>query len=497
MRRPTRAPLWAQLFSLDPLGPLTIQAQLRAQIVSAIGAGRLAADEAMPSSRELAEHLSIARNTVVSAYAQLADDGYLEARPRRGYFINPLALAIKPSTKAAPVGSMTAVDWTERFRVQPSRQRNISKVADWERYDYPFIYGQFDPSLFPAADWRTCCQEVLGKTGARTWGQDLFTRDDPQLIDELRNKVLPLRGVWADADEIIVTIGAQQALYLLADLLVGSDTVVGLENPGYPDARNIFALRTKRLKPLPVDAQGLQIGAALKHCKYVYVTPSHQAPTTVTLPVDRRVELLRRAEHDDFLIIEDDYETEISFSGLPNPALKSLDRSGRVIYVGSLSKSFAPGIRLGYIVAPRPLIAELRALRRLNIRHPTAFIQRSMARFIALGHYDLLSRRLVDAHRERARILSASVSEFGLEAAHVPVNGGSSVWFEGPVWLNAHEWAESVRGEGVLIEPGDVHYMDERPPLNRFRLGYSSIPRSRIQEGVRRLALSLAKLRPT
>jgi GntR family transcriptional regulator/MocR family aminotransferase len=473
---------------------LTIQAQLRAQIVSAIGSGRLAADDAMPSSRELAQHLGVSRNTVVGAYAQLADDGYLEARQRRGYYINPAALAARPAVLRTAV-SGPAVEWAGRFRVRPSLQRNISKVAEWEQYEFPFIYGQFDPSLFPSADWRACCQEVLGKGGARAWAQDLFTRDDPELIEELRNKVLPLRGVWAEADEIIVTIGAQQALYLLADLLLSADTAVGLENPGYPDARNIFSLRTQHLKALPVDAQGLKVGAALKQCRYVYVTPSHQAPTTVTMPVDRRVELLRRAERDDFLVIEDDYETETTFSGLPNPALKSLDRAGRVIYVGSLSKSFAPGIRLGYIVAPSPLIAELRALRRLNIRHPSAFTQRSIARFIALGHYDLLSRRLVDAHRERARILSSAVREFGLEVRHAPVNGGSSIWFEGPSWLDARELADVARGEGILLEPGDVYYMDDRPPLNRFRLGYSSIPRSRIREGIRKLSLVLPRLR--
>lgn len=490
MSRPDRAPLWAQLFRVDPDGPLTIQAQLRAQIVAAIGSGRLLPDEAMPSSRALAQHLGIARNTVVGAYAQLADDGYLEGRQRLGYFINPLALVARPANAVpTPVGE--GIDWAHRLRVRPSAQRNISKVADWERYDYPFIYGQFDPSLFPLADWRACCQEVLGKGGVRTWAQDHFTRDDTSLIDELRNKVLPLRGVWAAADEIMVTIGAQQALYLLADLLFDADTPVGLENPGYPDARNIFSLRTRRLKALPVDGEGLQIGAALRNCRYVYVTPSHQAPTTVTLPVDRRLELLRRAERDDLLIIEDDYETETTFSGLPNPALKSLDRAGRVIYVGSLSKSFAPGLRIGYVVAPRPLIDELRALRRLNIRHPSAFLQHSIARFVALGHYDLLSRRLVDAHRERARILSAAVTEFELRATPQPVNGGSSVWFEGPPTLDARALAERLRGEGVLIEPGDVHYMDDRPPLNRFRLGYSSIPRSRIREGVRRIAAAL------
>jgi GntR family transcriptional regulator/MocR family aminotransferase len=337
---------------------------------------------------------------------------------------------------------------------------------------------------------------VLSGAGALDWAQDLFTRDDPLLLEQIRDRVLPLRGVWAAADEIMVTIGAQQALYLLADLLMDETTNVGIEDPGYPDARNIFALRTSRLRPLRLDERGLLVDAALGGCHFVYATPSHQSPTTVTMPVDRRLELLRRAEADDFLVIEDDYETEASFSGLPNPALKSLDRGGRVIYVGSLSKSLAPGLRLGYIVAPRPLIEELRALRRLMVRHPTAFIQQSFAQFIALGHYDTLNRRLVAAHRERAAVLADALARYGPELRHPPVTGGSSFWVEGPEWLDSRRLAEEARAERVLIEPGDVHFSDPSPPLRYFRLGFSSIAPAGIHEGVRRLAGLIARQRP-
>ena len=497
MARSAQAILWNRLFRLRPDAALTIQAQLRAQIIAAIGDGQIPPDRPLPSSRELAAQLEIARNTVVIVYQQLADDGYLIARQRRGYYPNPAVAAQRLGSPPAATEVSLPIDWPARLRLRPSRQRNITKVRDWSDYPYPFIYGQFDPELFPVAEWRASCQQVLAGSDALDWAQDLVTRDDPELLEQIRDKVLPLRGVWAATDEIIVTIGAQQALYLLADLLFDTTTEVGLEDPGYPDARNIFALRTARLRPLPLDAHGLRVDDGLRGCRFIYSTPSHQAPTTVTMPVQRRLELLRRAEIDDFLIIEDDYEIETSFSGLPNPALKSLDRAGRVIYVGSLSKSLAPGLRLGYIVAPRPLIEELRALRRLMVRHPTAFIQRSFAQFLALGHYDRLNRRLAAAHRERAAVLATALAELTPDLHHPVVSGGSSFWVEGPEWLDARQLAADAMTAGVLLEPGDVHFYAENGPRNYFRLGFSSIATDSVRDGIERLARALASQRPS
>jgi GntR family transcriptional regulator/MocR family aminotransferase len=452
---------------------------------------------ALPGSRALAEQLGIARNTVTIVYQQLADDGYLIARRRQGYFPNPAMQAASPrpvAPETLPAGS--SPDWDRRMKRRPSLQRNISKLADWEQYPFPFIYGQLDGSLFPVAEWRASCQQALAGANALDWAKDWYSRDDAGLIQQIRDKVLPLRGIWAAAEEILVTVGAQHALYLLADLLVDGKTPVGLEDPGYPDARNIFAQRTDSLRALPLDDSGLCVGDSLKGCHFIYATPSHQSPTTVTMPVARRLALLRQAESDDFLIIEDDYETEVSFSDLPNPALKSLDRSGRVIYVGSLSKSFAPGLRLGYIVAPVALIAELRALRRLMIRHPTAFIERAFALFLAQGHFDAFNRRLASAYRERAKVLERSLAQHLPEARHSPVTGGSSFWIQGPRWLDGRRLVEDARALGVLIEPGDVHFADSDPPLNWFRLGFSSIAAASIDEGIRRLSAALDAQRP-
>ncbi len=488
--------LWRQLLKLQPDSALTLQAQLRAQLIAAIGAGSLPAQQPLPSSRALAGQLRVARNTVVIVYQQLADDGYLIARRRQGYYPNPALIAPRPRPLTAPTAAASEPDWAGRIRLRPSLQRHISKPPDWEQYDFPFIYGQLDRKLFPAAEWRASCQQVLLGADALDWAQDRFSRDDPALIEQIRDKVLPLRGIWASAAEILVTIGAQQALYLLADLLADAHTEIGIENPGYPDARHIFARRTARLRPLALDEQGLVVGAALRGCHFVYATPSHQSPTTVTMPIERRVELLRQSELDDFLIIEDDYETEVSFSGLPNPALKSLDRSNRVIYVGSLSKSLAPGLRLGYIVAPPLLIGELRALRRLMIRHPNAFIERSFAQFLALGYYDAFNRRLAGAYRERAAVMEQALARHLPGVEHPPVTGGSSFWLKGPPWLDAQSLAADARTERVLIEPGDVHFAGDKPPLNYFRLGFSSIAADAIGEGIRRLGVLLERQRP-
>ena len=159
------------------------------------------------------------------------------------------------------------------------------------------------------------------------WAPDHITRDDEGLIQQIQTKVLPRRGVWASPEEIIITVGAQHALYMVADLLMREGTCVGIEDPCYPDARNIFNSRTSQVIPIAVDEDGMPVAKSMRKLEYLYVTPSHQCPTGVTMPLERREALLETAEKNDLIIIEDDYESESSFDEQPIPALKSLDRS--------------------------------------------------------------------------------------------------------------------------------------------------------------------------
>ena len=490
------ASMWSQFFERWADSGHSLQGQIRQMMVSTILDGLLPVDSPIPSSREMAAHLGVARNTVVIAYQQLVDEGYLVSRERKGYFINADMLHGRVDQQTLTHGSTLRKPpyWMRRFRFRPSQQRNISKHPQWQRYPYPFLYGQFDPQLFPIADWRECCMKALSVLDMYEWAQDMILRDDESLVTQIRTRMLPRRGVWASDEEIVVTVGTQQALYLLADLLVSADTPVGMEDPGYPDARNIFSSRSDRMIGLSIDDEGLQITDALERCDYVYVTPSHQCPTTVTMPIERRHALLKAAEDADFVIIEDDYDSENPFEGEALPTLKSLDRSDRVIYVGSLSKSLAPGLRLGFVVGPAELIRELRGVRRLNLRHPTAFMQRAFATFLALGHHDALLRRLSATHHERAAAIAAALTRHAPQLRFNPVTGGSCLWVEGPDWLDAQRLADAAEQRGVLIEPGSVFFLSDTPPRNHFRLGFSSIATKKIDAGIVQLAKTIEAL---
>lgn len=491
--------LWERLFERESAPNLSLQGRVRQMLVSAILSGHLPPGAPVPSSRYLADQLRIARNTVVFAYQQLVSEGYLESRERSGHFVHDGVLegrAAPPSMDGEPPSSVDHVRWDERLRFRPSRQRNIVKPRDWQKQPYPFVYGQFDQDLFPTAEWRECCIKALSVLDIRSWAPDLITHDDPALIEQIRTQVLPRRGVWADAEEIVITVGAQHALYLLADLLVNEDTVVGMEDPGYPDARNIFASHTRHLLPLPVDDQGLRTGTHLLGCDYVFVTPGHQCPTTVTLSPTRREELLTLARQADSLIIEDDFESESRWGDGAIPALKSLDRDGRVIYVGSLAKSFAPGLRIGYIVAPRELTAELRALRRLMLRHPSAYIQRAFSLFISLGHHHSLLRRQSQAYQKRGAELADALARWLPDFTAVPITGSSSCWLKGPEWLDATELAQAAQAEGVVVEPGQVFFMEAaRAPRNFLRVGFTSIRAEHIGPGIEKLAQVVRRFR--
>jgi GntR family transcriptional regulator/MocR family aminotransferase len=232
---------------------------------------------------------------------------------------------------------------------------------------------------------------------------------------------------------------------------------------------------------------GLPPGPELDNTDIVYTTPSHQLPTTVTMPTDRRKALLAAAKKNDFLIVEDDYELETNYVGQPLPALKSLDQEGRVIYVGSFSKTLFPGLRLGFVVASKAFIDEMRGLRRLMVRHPPTNNQRSTAFFLSLGYYDVFVRRLHRVYRERWETLGAALAEHLPDAAVVQAMGGSSYW----VGLNPEEDTQrlSIRAadKGILIEPGNVYFHLARQS-SFMRLGFSSIDVDRISDGVKELA---------
>lgn len=487
--------IWSGLFRISAESGQTLQAQIRQAIVAAILDRQIAASMPLPSCRILAEKLGVARGTVVLAFQQLVDQGFLIARERRGHFVNPEVIASPPKAPDKLQASNSEVNWKAMRKVRASEMPPPLKHDNWIKSQYPFVYGQFDPGLFPTAEWRECNRMALAVLEIRNWAADMGDRDDPLLIEQIQARLLPRRGIFANPDEIIVTLGAQNALYMLAQLLMSRGTKVAMEDPGYPDARSIFRLAGADIAPVPVDAEGIVTSAIPDESNFVFVTPSHHCPTMVPLSAARREDLLARAAEHNQIIIEDGYDSQL-IDAAPQQALKSLDRAGRVIHVGSMSKTLAPGLRLGYIVASAELIAELRALRRFMFRHPPANNQRAIALFLSLGHHDALIRRLSTAFDERRKRLFDAVGTFMPEWRSTEPAGGSSLWLEGPHGSDVRSLAADAARRHVLIEPGDRFFDRVDKPTRYMRLGISSIGLNQIEPGIRELASVAGKVRP-
>ncbi|MFO1407078.1 MAG: PLP-dependent aminotransferase family protein [Steroidobacteraceae bacterium] len=478
-----------RLFYIDPDSRLGLQAQIRHRLVEAMHLGVFKPGARLPSSRTLADQLGVARNTVVLACQQLVAEGLLTGRPRSGLYVAhraawPSPAVLDPHERAGITGR-----WQQWLKARANPDTARVAPADARSYPYCFLDGQFDASLFPVAEWREACRYALASGDIEAWSGAGGGQDDPMLIEELRTKILPMRGITARADEILITVGAQQALYLVAELLVDSSVSVAIEEPGYPAMRHLLNRRGAPIVHQPIDGDGLLVDSTLDGCRIVYVTPSHQAATGVTMSLPRRRALLEKASQRDMLVIEDDFDCESNYKGYPHPALRGMDRENRVIYVSTLTKLLAPGLRLGYIVAAPELIAEARKLRSLMVGHPPRNNQRAMAHFIRLGHYDALTRSLHATFGRRWEALRNALN-FYLPpwVALAPSHGGTVLWVQGSDALDVARVVTGAARRGVLVEPVDHFYALSRRPLNCFRMGISAIPEERIRAGVAELA---------
>jgi GntR family transcriptional regulator/MocR family aminotransferase len=476
--------MWNQFFALRHDKPRTLQLQIRQQLINAITDGLIRPNDSLPSSRILAKDLNVARNTIIAAYKELEFDGYITAKERQGYFVNKKLYANYSKTNKNDFSDSNSPEWIDRLITKkPSTKINIKKSEDWQRLPYSFTVGQLDQTLIPFYEWREVVRHSSTVPEIKKWNIDHVDSDDPSLIKQIQSKVLPKRGIWASKDQILITSGSQNAIYILSSLLVKEQTVVGIENPGYPDVRNLLSFKTENIAPIPVDDEGLVVNSINTNFDLIYTTPSHQYPTGVTMSMERRKQLLKFAQENNTIIIEDDYEAEINFQKKPNPSLKSLDKHNNVIYVGSFSKAFAPGLRLGYMVAPESFIKEARALRRLMLRHIPANNQHSVALFIGLGHYHNMFNKIQRINKERWKLINEKIKQEPLLSC-TPTVGGSTFWIKIPESVNSAMLCSKILEKGVVLRPGDASFIDENSPKNYIHLGYSAIDTNKINIGM-------------
>lgn len=484
---------------IDPDRPMNLQHQIRQRLVDGILNGSFAPGMKLPSSRKLARQLDVARNTVVAAYQQLIADGYLVSRQRSGIFVNEEILETRVSHRddTSPAARAETAAWQRRVINLPAQSREPHDQPNWRQYPFPFIDGKFDASLFPLTEWREAVRLSLSVADVSDWSAGSGDADDSMLVEQIRTKILTRRGIQADSDEILVTMGTQNSLFLISQLLADRSTTIAVEEPGNFEVRALLQDQGAQIVAQAVDADGLLVDDNLTAADVVYVTPSHQVPTAVTMPIERRQALVRAAAENDFLLIEDDYECEINYTDHPLPALRSMDTEGRVIYVASFSNVLAPGIRLGFIVANRDFIRRARRLRRQVLRHPPLHNQRAAAYFLSLGHYDGLMLRLARIFHERRIALRDALNNIrGIPMEISPEVGGTTYWVRTPQDFDVGNLAREAEKHGVLIEPVQHYYADAEHAENCFRMGVTSLGVEKIRPGVQRLVhliRSLAK----
>jgi GntR family transcriptional regulator/MocR family aminotransferase len=460
------------------------QAALVEMLSSAIAGDALPADLPLPSCRALGAVHGVSKNTVQAAYDRLVELGLVTVRRKSGYFI---AITGRDGRRPGAVRSVVSPLIVPEPR--PSILPRVKHPVPWQNCAFPFIYNQIDPKLFPIAAWRECARLALGRRDLSNLTADDEAGDNPQLVSQLRKRLLAHRGIASAEGEVMITLGTQNALSLVGLLLREVPGCVAVEDPGYPDARNAFTLTGNQIRPVPVDEEGLRVDRIPAGCKLVYVTPSHQFPTSVTLSLARRQALLEQAEREGFLIIEDDYEADLE-PDATLPTLRSMDRQGRVIYASSLSKTLSPGLRLGFVVAPPDIIEELRALRHALLRHAPTPEQATAALFIGLGHYDAHLRRLSKDRDRRRDAMRAGLASYLPMLRAQGSRSGSSFWLTAPEDLDSDALAEELLGKGVLLDPGRIFYM-KQTRTSSFRLGFAAIEPDKIDAGLRHIANSI------
>jgi GntR family transcriptional regulator / MocR family aminotransferase len=479
-----------------------LSARIYRQLLDAVLDGRLRPGERLPPTRDLAQRLAISRNTVAVAYERLIAEGYFTGRMGSGTFVcaEPLTRAQQRS-RHAPAGAGVH---PRRFweSIEPMHGMTSPPAA------YDFRPGNPDLRLFPLAAWRRLVAREL-RPQAMRMSTSGYT--DPAGHVGLRAAIARFigisRSVRAGADDVIVTQGAQQALDLIGRVLIesntnanaASSTVVAVEEPGYPPVRMLFRSLGARIASVPVDDEGLIVSAIPRAARVVYVTPSHQFPLGTAMSLQRRAALLAWAERRDAVIIEDDYDTEFRFEGRPLDPVQSLDRNGRVIYVGTFSKVMLPALRLGFLVAPASLQPALSMAKQLTDWHGEIPTQAALARFIDEG---LLARHIRKAAREyaarRERITNALRGDFAEWLKVVPSAAGLHLTARvrpeaaarGRVDLDRVLRHALVAGVGVQSL---ARYYADSPAQQGLVIGYGVIQTNKVDEGLSRLAACFIK----
>lgn len=471
--------------SLQKSSPIHLHQQLYEGLREAILTGRFTSGLRLPSTRKLATELGVSRNTVINAFEQLQAEGFIETQTGAGSYIATLAPAPllnypheMPSTTAT-AGKLSTY----------AKRLNANQARHTGQYHLAFTPGIPELKQFPLKIWSR-----LLSHHCRDASSDLLSYAPTAGYWPLREAVAEYlqacRAVQCSAEQVLITCGAQQALDLCARLLLDTDDTVWFEEPGYLGARGALSATGAKLIPIPVGDDGITIEPTVSsqsNPRLIYVTPSHQYPTGVTMSLQRRLELLSFARQNQAWVIEDDYDSEFRYRGRPLASLQGLAKGGNVIYIGTFSKVLMPALRLGYIVLPEPLVPTFEKARSFIDTHPPTATQVALNHFIREGHFAAHIRRMRRLYEHRQSVLLEQIdkqlSDF---LTSTPNDAGMHLLASATEAFDDQKMAQVAARTGLQLRALSSYFID-KTDQSGFVLGYAGFDDDEISAGVSQL----------
>ncbi|MFS1516183.1 PLP-dependent aminotransferase family protein [Bacillus sp. SCS-151] len=457
--------------SLDKDSETPLYMQVYQYFIKEIETGKIPPQAKLPSIRSLADHLSVGRNTIEYAYQQLITEGYVRSEPRKRLIVNQLDKDLLSQIHTIPT------------------KKDTADVQQEKHFTYDFRYGNVDLEHIPYKLWKRHMNEVL----ATNDDQLIFYGDkkgDIQLRQQLVHYLYQARGISCTTDEIIIGAGMYQMLSVISQILMKTNDTVAVENPCYDGAQRVFANHGFNLEAISLEEDGLNIDQLAKgSAKTVYVTPSHQFPMGMVLPIQKRLRLIQWAIQNNGFIIEDDYDSEFRYQGNPIPALKALDRDERVIYIGTFSKSFMPAIRVNYMVLPTRLLHTYHSHFVTYSQPAAALIQKTLAHFLAKGHFERHIRKMRKVYAQKHRVLIEAIHNYMGNKVNVQgTHAGVHVIISIP-HRNETELHEKAISAGVNIYSAKKYWVGESTAdTAHFILGFGGMSSEKIDEGIKHLS---------
>jgi GntR family transcriptional regulator / MocR family aminotransferase len=452
---------------LDSTNGTPLYMQLYTYIKEEIANGYLKKGSKLPSIRALSQHLAISKTTVETAYQQLLAEGYIESKPRVGFIVQELEEPLAPQVSQIDV---------------------LSEVPKNKPIRYNFRYGRIDLVHFPLKTWRKCLLAAMdAERSELLWYGD--RQGDIGLREEIQRYLYYARGIRCSAEQIIIGSGTPQLIGLLCQLFDFQHDVVALENPCYNVIRIVFQNYHFPIIPIELEEDGLNIDQLqATNAKIVYVTPSHQLPLGMVLPIGKRQKLLKWAQQSNGFIIEDDYDSEFRYGSRPIPALKALDTEDRVVYIGTFSKVFTPAIRTSYMVLPNGVLQRFHE--RCADYHQTVptIIQQALARFMREGHFDRHLRRMRTIYAKKRQALIGAIREhFGDQATIIGDKAGLHLLVKIKD-KDAADLVQKAEQAGILVYSAAKYWFGNGgTPPSYILLGFGGMSEEEIREGVRAL----------